>query len=137
MNKDTDYKIKNVAVTTNGRNEIYFDVEWEGDENLDYFELRVYEGGKDYCLEALGYPSHQQRVVVKPHSFYKNWKTKEVNKHTIYIELGIPEYTDNGEQLSWKVLADYKPIIVDIYHEAHILKKNIMELRGPKENSQG
>ena len=48
MSKNTDYKIKNVAVATNGRNEIYFDVEWEGDENLDYFELRAYEDGKDY-----------------------------------------------------------------------------------------
>ena len=43
MEKNTDYKIKNVAVSTNGRNEIYFDVEWMGDENLDYFELRAYE----------------------------------------------------------------------------------------------
>ena len=29
MSKKTDYKIKNVKVSTNGRNEIYFDIDWE------------------------------------------------------------------------------------------------------------
>lgn len=129
MSNNTYYNIKNVAVSTNGRNEIYFDVEWEGDENLDYFELRVYEDGKDYCLEALGYPSHQQKVVVTPNSFYKNWKTKEVNKHTIFIELGIAEYNDKDEQLSWKVLADYKPIELNVYYEFYFFGKNVIELR--------
>ena len=52
MDINTDYRIKNVAVTTNGRNEIYFDVEWEGDENLDYFELRILESDVDNNLEA-------------------------------------------------------------------------------------
>ena len=126
---NTDYKIKTVAVSTNGRNEIYFDVKWEGNENLDYFELRAYEDGKEYCLETLGYPSHQQRVVVNPHSFYKNWKTKEVNKHSIYVELGIVEYNDKGEQLSWQVLADYKPIELNVYYEFHFFHKNVIELR--------
>ena len=129
MSTNNDCKIKNVVVSTNGRNEIYFDVEWEGDENLDYFELRVCEDGKDYCLEALGYPSHQQRVVVKHHSFYKNWTTKEFNKHTIYVELGIPEYNDKGEQLSWKVLAAYEPIELNFYYEFHFFHKNVIELR--------
>ena len=49
--------------------------------------------------------------------------------------MGVPTYDDEGKEVNWKVLVDYKPIIVDIYHEAHILKKNVMELRGPKENS--
>ena len=129
MEKNTDYKIKNVAVSTNGRNEIYFDVEWMGDENLDYFELRAYEDGKEYCLEALGCPSHQQRVVVKPRSFYKNWQTKEVNKHSIYVELGIAEYNDKGEQLSWNVLADYEPVELNVYYEFHFCRKNVIELR--------
>ena len=129
MSNNTYYNIKNVAVSTNGQNEIYFDIEWEGDENLDYFELRVYEGGKDYCLEALEYPSHQQRVAVKPHSFYKNWKTKEVNKQTIFIELGIAEYNDKDEQLSWKVLADYKAVELNIYYEFYFFGKNVIELR--------
>ena len=129
MDKNTDYKIKNVSVSTNGRNEIYFDVEWEGDENLDYFELRAYEDGKEYCLEALGYPSHNQRVVVKDFAFRKNWKANEVSKCAIYIELGIAEYTDKGEQLSWTVLADKKPIELNIYYEPHIFRKNIIKLK--------
>lgn len=129
MSKNTDYKIKNVAVSTNGRNEIYFDVEWEGEGNLDYFELRVFEDGKDYCLEAVGYPSHQQRVILKPHSYNKNWKTNSVNNHTIYVELGIAEYDDNGEQLSWKVLADYEPVELNVYYEFHFFHRNVIELR--------
>ena len=129
MSKNTDYKIRNVAVSTNGINEIYIDVEWAGDENLDYFELRVYEDGKDYCLEALGYPSHQQRVIAKQHFFNKNWKNKEVNKNTFYVELGIAEYTDQGELANWSVLADYAPIEANIYYESHIFRKNILALK--------
>ena len=129
MDKNTDYKIKNVAVSTNGRNEFYFDVEWEGDENLDYFELRVYEDGKDYCLEICEYPSHNQRVVVEDFAIRKNWRVNKVNKSTIYIELGIAEYTDKGEQLSWTVLADKRPIELNIYYEPHIFRKNIIKLK--------
>jgi hypothetical protein len=129
MNSNNAYKIKNISVSTNGRNEIYLDIEWEGDDKLDYLELRVFEDGKDYCLEALEYPSHLQRVILKPHSLYKNWKTKEVNKHTIYVELGIAEYDDNGEQLSWKILADYEPVELNIYYEFHLFHKNVIELR--------
>ena len=66
MNKNTDYKIKNVVVSTNGRNEIYFDVEWEGDENLDYFELRIREGGTDNSLELLAYPALKQAKFRDP-----------------------------------------------------------------------
>lgn len=53
----------------------------------------------------------------------------EVNKHAIYIELGIVEYDDNDEQLSWKVLADYKPIELNVYYEFHFFHKNVIELR--------
>jgi hypothetical protein len=129
MNSNNAYKIKNISVSTNGRNEIYLDIEWKGDDKLDYLELRAFEDGKDHCLEALGYPSHQQRVILKPHSLYKNWRTKEVNKHTIYVELGIAEYDDNGEQLSWKILADYEPVELNIYYEFHLFHKNVIELR--------
>ena len=52
MDINTDYRINNVTVSTNDRNEIYFDVEWEGDENLDYFELRILESGVDNKLEV-------------------------------------------------------------------------------------
>lgn len=34
MDKNGNYKIKNVSVSTNGQNELYFDVEWEGNEHL-------------------------------------------------------------------------------------------------------
>ena len=129
MDKNTDYKIKNVAVSTNGQNEIYFDVEWEGDENLDYFELRVGEEGKDYCMEICEYPSHSQRVVVKDYAFRKNLRANKVSKCAIYIELGIAEYADNGEQLSWTVLADKEPIELNIYYEPHIFRKNIIKLK--------
>ena len=129
MSKNTDYKIKNVAVTTNGRNEIYFDVEWEGDDKLDYFELRIREGGTYNSLELYAYPAHKQRVVVKDFYFIKSWKSKQVNNETFYVELGIADYTEKGELKSWKVLADYEPIEVGIYYEPHIFRKNVLELR--------
>ena len=129
MNKNTDYKIKNVTVSTNGRNEIYFDVEWEGDENLDYFELRIREGGTDNSLELYAYPAHQQRVVVKDFYFIKSWKSKQVNNETFYVELGIADYTEKGELKSWDVLADYEPVEIGIYYEPHIFRKNVLELR--------
>ena len=129
MSKNTDYKIKNVAVTTNGRNEIYFDVEWEGDDKLNYFELRIREGGTDNSLELYAYPAHQQRVVVKDFNFINNWKSKQVNKQTINVELGIYAYGDHGKLVSSEVLAAYKPIELNIYYEFHIFRKNVLELR--------
>ena len=129
MSKNADYKIKNVTVSTNGRNEIYFDIEWEGDDKLDYFELRIREGGTDNSLELYAYPAHQQRVVVKDFYFVKSWKSKQVNNKTFYVELGIADYTEKGELKSWEVLADYEPIEVGIYYEPHIFRKNILELR--------
>lgn len=132
MNKNTDYKIKNVTVSTNGRNEIYFDVEWEGDENLDYLELRIREGDTDNSLELYAYPAHQQRVVVKDFYFIKSWKSKQVNNETFYVELGIADYTEKGELKSWKVLASYEPIFVNIYHEYHMFHKNVLEIREAK-----
>ena len=129
MNTNTDYKSKNVAASTNGRNEIYFDVEWEGDDKLDYFELRIREGGTDNSLELCAYPEHQQRVVVKDFNFINNWKSKQVNKQTINVELGIYDYGDDGELVSSEVLAVYKPIELNIYYEFHFFRKNVLELR--------
>ena len=126
MSKNTDYKIKNVAVSTNGRNEIYFDVEWEGDNYLDYYELRVLDRNKEY-VESCAFAAHNHRMVIK--DYLLGLKNRELNSETFHIELGIPEYTDEGEQLSWKVLASYEPIFVNIYHEYHIFHKNILELR--------
>ena len=129
MSVNTNYRIKNVSVSTNGRNEIYFDVYWEGDENIDYIELRIWESDKNNCLETCAYPSHSQKITVKDFYFIKDWKSGEVNKETFYAELGIATYTDKGEELSWKVLADYKPIEIDLYYESHIFRKNVLEIR--------
>ena len=129
MSMNTDYKIKNVAVSTNGRNEIYFDVEWEGDDKLDYFELRIREGGTDNSLELYAYPAHQQRVVVKDFNFINDWKSKHVNKQIINVELGIYDYDDDGKLVGSEVLAAYKPIELNIYYEFHIFRKNVLELR--------
>ena len=129
MSINKDYKIKNVKITTNGRNEIYFDIEWDGDNKLDYYELRIWESDKDNCLEVCAYASHKQKITVKDFYFMKNWKSKAVNKETFYIELGIADYSETDELNSWKVLAAYEPINVDLYYEHHIFKKNVLEIR--------
>lgn len=129
MDINTDYRIKNVAVSTNGRNEIYFDVEWEGDDNIDYFELRILESGVDNNLEVYAYPMHNQRVVVKDYYFLKDWKSGEENIESFVVELGIAQYTDEGKQLSWEVLATYEPININLYYEPHIFRRNKLEIR--------
>jgi hypothetical protein len=129
MSVNNEYKIKNVVVSTNGHNEVYFDVEWEGDKSLDSLELRVWEDGKDYCLECYACPSHNEKVVVSDHSFLKMWESRKVNNHTIYVELGIAKYSEDGKVVRWQVLADYKPIALNIYYEHHIFRKNVLELR--------
>ena len=129
MSINKDYKIKNVKITTNGRNEIYFDIEWDGDNKLDYYELRIWESDKDNCLEVCAYASHKQKITVKDFYFMKNWKSKAVNKETFYIELGIADYSETDELNSWKLLAAYEPINVDLYYEHHIFKKNVLEIR--------
>lgn len=129
MSINKDYKIKNVKITTNGRNEIYFDIEWDGDNKLDYYELRIWESDKDNCLEVCAYASHKQKITVKDFYFMKNWKSKAVNKETFYVELGIADYSETDELNSWKILAAYEPINVDLYYEHHIFKKNVLEIR--------
>lgn len=129
MSVNNEYKIKNVVISTNGQNEVYFDVEWEGDKSLDSLELRVWEDGKDYCLECYACPSHNEKVVVSDHAFLKMWESRKVNNHTIYVELGIAKYSDDGKVVRWQVLADYKPIALNLYYEHHIFRKNVLELR--------
>lgn len=129
MSKNTDYKIKNVEVSTNGHNEIYFDIDWEGDNQLDYYELRVWESGKENCLELFPYAAHSQKITVKDFYFIKDWKSKAINKETFYVELGIADYTENGELKSWEVLATYEPVEANIYYESHLFRKNVLELR--------
>ena len=129
MSKNTDYKIKNVEVSTNGHNEIYFDIDWEGDNQLDYYELRVWESDKENCLELCPYAAHSQKITVKDFYFIKDWKSKAINKETFYVELGIADYTENNELKSWEVLATYEPIEANIYYESHLFRKNVLELR--------
>ena len=37
--------------------------------------------------------------------------------------------------MSWKVLASYEPIFVNIYHEYHMFHKNVLEIREPMKDS--
>ena len=129
MSKNTDYKIKNVEVSTNGHNEISFDIDWEGDNQLDYYELRVWESDKKNYLELCPYAAHSQKITVKDFYFIKDWKSKAINKETFYVELGIADYTENNELKSWEVLATYEPIEANIYYESHLFRKNVLELR--------
>ena len=129
MNRNNDYKIKNVSITTNGRNELYFNVDWDGDKELDAYELRIWEGDKENCLEVSFNPDHSQRIVVKDHCFVNCWQSKSVNKQNVLVELGIAEYTEDGEEFSWKVLAAYKAIELNVYYEFHLFRKNVIELR--------
>lgn len=130
MSKNTDYRIKNVAVLTNGQNEIYFDVEWEGDENIDFYELRILDKDKE-CVESCACIAHNHRVVIK--EYHLRLKHKEVHSETFHVELGFPIY--EGKKVGWHTLAAYEPIIVDIYHESHILDKNVMDQKELNENS--
>ena len=129
MSTNNNYRIKNVAVSTNGRNEIYFNVEWEGNNKLDYYEVRIWENGKKNCLELCSYAAHNQKITVKDFYFLNNWKSKQVNKETFYVELGVADYTEEGELKSWEVLAAYEPIEVNLYYESHMFRKNVLELR--------
>lgn len=129
MNLNNEYKINNVEITTNGSNEIIFNIGWEGDDKIDYYELRVWESDKDNCLEVFPYAAHKQTIKVRDSSFMKFWKSKAINKEIFYVELGVADYTETGELKSWEVLDAYEPINVDLYHEHHIFKKNILEIR--------
>ena len=100
----TDYKIKSVVISTDGSNEIYFDVEWEGNEIPDYYELRVWESDAPNCLEAYAYADHKQRITVKRHYFLKDWRSKTINKETFLVELGIADYSEEGKLERWEVL---------------------------------
>ena len=132
MSTNSEYKINKVAISGNGINELYLDVEWEGNENIDFYELRVLDRNKEY-VESCAYVAHNHRMVIK--DYLLGIKHKELRSETFHIELGIPEYTDEGKELSWKVLASYEPIFVNIYHEYHMFHKNVLEIREPKKDS--
>ena len=124
-----NYKINNVTITTNGRNELYFDVECEGDRNIDYYELRIWEVGEDNCLEFCDFPQHHHTITVKDFYFIKNWESKKINKTRFSVEIGIPDYADDGKLNSWTALASSGPIEIDLYYEFHIFRKNVLQIR--------
>ena len=124
-----NYKINNVTITTNGRNELYFDVEWEGDRNIDYYELRIWEVDEDNCLELCDFAPHHHTITIKDFYFIKNWESKKINKETFLVEIGIPDYTEDGKLKNWEPLATYGPIDIDLYYEFHFFRKNILEIR--------
>ena len=132
MSTNSEYKINKVAISGNGINELYLDVEWEGNENIDFYELRVLDRNKEY-VESCAYVAHNHRMVIK--DYLLGLKHKELRSETFYVELGIPEYNNEGKELSWNVLASYEPIFVNIYYEQHIFRKNVLEIREPKKDS--
>lgn len=132
MSTNSEYKINKVAISGNGINELYLDIEWEGDNYLDYYELRVLDRNKEY-VESCAFAAHNHRMVIK--DCLLGIKNKELRSETFHVELGIPEYTNEGRELSWTVLASYEPIFVNIYHEYHMFHKNVLEIREPKRDS--
>ena len=120
------YGIKSVKVTTDGCKKLYFHVEWEGNKDIDYYELRVFDKKHD-CLECNAYAAHKERVTVS--DFSMDLMSGVVNNETFYVELGIAKYSDEYKELSWEVLATYKPVRLDIYYKWRLLRKNIIEIR--------
>ena len=132
MSENRDYKIKSVEISTNGINELYLDIEWEGDNQIEYYEIRVLDRNREW-LNAYEYVAHSHRVVLADYQL--RLAHKELRSETLHIELGYPQFNDEGEQVNWKVLAAYEPIFVNLYHEARLFRKNILEIRKPEENS--
>ena len=58
MNTNSEYNINNVAISGNGINELYLDIEWEGDDSLDYYELRVLDRNKEY-VESCAFAAYE------------------------------------------------------------------------------
>ena len=126
MNANSNYEITSVSLSTNGHRELYFDVVWQGNENLDYFELRVLDASHQ-CVECYAYPTHNQRVIVK--DFYLDLESGKVTPQTFYVELGIAEYAEDGKLKAWNRLAAYAPINANIYHKFHFFGKNELAIR--------
>lgn len=132
MSTNNEYTINKVVISGNGINELYFDVEWGGDNYPDYYELRVLDKNKA-CVESCAFVAHNHRMVIK--DYLLGIKHKELRPEIFYIELGVPKYTAEGEEIGWMVLASYEPIYVNIYHESHMFHNNVLELREPNKDS--
>ena len=120
------YRIYSIAISTDGHSNICFDIEWQGDKALDYYEMRVFNG-HDFCIESYAYASNPQKINIK--SCYFDLVSGRVNNKTFYIELGIAEYDDKGEEKMWHRLAISKPISAKIYYKYRLFRKNILEIR--------
>lgn len=132
MDANTDYKINKVEISTNGRNEIYLDIEWEGDNQIEYYEIQVLDRHRKW-VGASEYVAHNHRIVITDYQL--GLAHKELRAEAFHVELGYPEFNDEGQQVCWKVLAAYEPIFVNLYHEARIFHRNLLEIRKPEANS--
>ena len=61
-NTNSEYKINKVAISGNGINELYLDIEWEGDNYLDYYELMVLDRNKEY-VESCAFATHNHQIL--------------------------------------------------------------------------
>ena len=119
------YSIESIKVTTDGVRKLFFDVEWKGNNSPDYYELRFFDKDKN-CLEALAYASQKQRVEVRDYNL--NLKSGKLNAETFYAEIGIAEYSEDGELKKWEILASSKPLEVAILYKRHIFSKNEIKI---------
>ena len=105
MDANTDYKINKVEISTNGRNEIYLDIEWEGDNQIEYYEIQVLDRHRKW-VGASEYVAHNHRIVITDYQL--GLAHKELRAEAFHVELGYPEFNDEGQQVCWKVLAAYE-----------------------------
>jgi hypothetical protein len=122
-----EFAINNVKVSTDGCSDIYFNINWTGPKKTDKnVEIRLYKGKKGW-LDSCIYPPQQARL--KTDSLDLSLKSKVLNKCTFYIELGDVEYTQDGREKKWEVLATYGPFTRNIYFEHRLIGKNKLEIR--------
>ena len=120
------YAIKNVTVTSDGSDRLFFNIEWEGDDYMDFYELRILDGHKRF-IESECYLPHNSQMTVEKWMF--NLQSGKVNTLRFYIELGIPDYEEDGREKSWDLLACYGPIDLKIYYKFNFFSKNVLEIR--------
>lgn len=120
------YAIKNVTVTSDGSGRLFFHIEWEGDDNMDFYELRILDGNKKFVESDCDLP-HNAKMTIDKWMF--NLKSGKVNALRFYIELGIPDYEDDGREKSWDLLACYGPIDLKVYYKFNFFSKNVLEIR--------
>ena len=65
-------------------------------------------------MECMPYARHEQRIVVM--DFNTELQSKKVNSEIFHVELGVAEYSEEDELVTWATLAAYEPIRKDIYY---------------------